>query len=54
MLRSSANKLALTEAFIVSKMSLIARRNKVTASDDPWGIPFSCLKLFNSVLDIFI
>jgi hypothetical protein len=54
MLKSSANKLALTGAFIVSTMSLIARRNKVTASDNPWGIPFSCLKLLDSVLDIFI
>jgi len=46
MLRSSANRFAVTGVSIVLTMSFIDRRKIVTASDDPWGIPFSWVKMF--------
>jgi len=38
--KSSAKRLVFTGNCMVLVMSLIARRNRVTDSDEPWGIPF--------------
>jgi hypothetical protein len=40
MLRSSANRFAVTGGSIVLTISFIDRRKIMTAKDDPWGIHF--------------
>lgn len=51
MLKSSANKLAFTGTCIVLTMSLMAKRKSETARDDPCGMPFSWLNVFDRVWD---
>ena len=51
MLRSSANRFEVTGVSIVLTMPFIDRRKIVTASDEPWEIPLSWVKLFNRKFD---